>query len=114
MPRTAAALPGRRRDFLRFIYYPAGFCRSSILGMVDIKKIKAELLQAFNGKAPQPDAVKQDDVLDSVLGEYFNAHSHMPKELTLEAILRCLRLTGSGRDIEPGQLQALLDKHRHP
>ena len=59
--------------------------------MVDIKKVKRELLRAFNTAELSPEHIAREEPLDTVLVQYFNRASHMPKELTFEAIVNILR-----------------------
>jgi hypothetical protein len=68
--------------------------------MVDIKKVKEALLKEFGGKAPPPEQVAKDETIDAVLHQYFNKLSHMPREITLDAITNSLRL---GKHEEKGE-----------
>jgi hypothetical protein len=77
--------------------------------MPDIRQIKKELLAAFNSAAPG--APGREDALDSALRLYFSEASHMPRPLTFEAILKCLKMDAGGQAPRRDDVQAMLDRH---
>ena len=78
--------------------------------MVDIKKVKEELLKTFNENDPAPETVAKDDPIDSILHQYFNKLSHMPKELTLDAITNTLKGGRQDREVTRKHVKSILDK----
>jgi hypothetical protein len=78
--------------------------------MVDIKKVKEELLKTFSDKDPAPETVAKDDPIDTILHQYFNKLSHMPKELTLDAITNTLKDGQKSKEITRKHVKSILDK----
>ncbi len=79
--------------------------------VVDIKKVKEELLKDFGDKEPGPETVAKEDPIDHILHQYFNRLSHMPKELTLDAITNSLRPGSQDKDAARKRVKAILDKY---
>ena len=78
--------------------------------MIDVKKVKAALLKAFNSAEPPPERVARYEPLDAILCQYFNKASHMPRELTLVAIVNLLRSDRSDGDISNKRVREILDQ----
>ena len=53
---------------------------------LDIKAIKSELLEVAAGEKPPADFVRQNDIMDMMIREYFNPASRAPQSMTLNAI----------------------------
>ncbi len=80
--------------------------------MPDIKKIKAEILTAAGGSAPPEAFVRQTDIMDMMLTEYFNASSRAPKSMTLNALVAAAGMCKDGaKELTADQLKAILDKY---
>jgi hypothetical protein len=79
--------------------------------MVDIKKVKKELLETFSEKDAAPETVAKDDPIDHILHQYFNKLSHMPKELTLDAITNSLKSGKQDKEITRKHVKSILDKY---
>lgn len=79
--------------------------------MVDIKKVKEDLLKTFNEKDPEPETVAKEDPIDTVLRQYFNKLSHMPKELTLDAITNSLKAQKQDKEVTRKHVKSILDKY---
>jgi hypothetical protein len=79
--------------------------------MVDIKKVKEELLKTFNDKDPEPETVAKEDPIDHILNQYFNKLSHMPKELTLDAITNSLKIGPQDKEAGRKRVKSILDKY---
>lgn len=79
--------------------------------MTDIKQIKKELLTAFNNAEPPAERIARDTPLDSALSQFFNKSSHMPKELTFEAVLNGLAAEKPEQPIDRTRVREILDRH---
>lgn len=79
--------------------------------MTDIKKIKKELLSAFSSAEPPAERVARDSSLDSALSQFFNKASHMPKELTFEAVMNCLVAEKTEKPVSRGAVKEILDRY---
>ena len=79
--------------------------------MVDIKKVKEELLKTFSNSEPAPETIAKDDPIDTILRQYFNKLSHMPKELTLDAITNSLKADAQDKEVTRKRVKAILDKY---
>jgi hypothetical protein len=79
--------------------------------MVDIKKVKEELLKTFSSSDPAPEVIAKDDPIDTILKQYFNKLSHMPKELTLDAITNSLKADAQDKEVTRKHVKAILDKY---
>ena len=79
--------------------------------MVDIKKVKEELLKTFSSNEPAPEIIAKDDPIDTILKQYFNKLSHMPKELTLDAITNSLKAEAKDKEVTRKHVKAILDKY---
>ena len=78
--------------------------------MIDIKKVKAALLQAFNSAELPLERIARADTLDDILIQYFNRASHMPRELTFEAIMHVLKSDKTDKDVLPKRVKEILDQ----
>lgn len=78
--------------------------------MVDIKKVKEELLKTFSDEHPAPETVAKEDPIDHILHQYFNKLSHMPKELTLDAITNTLKDGKPSKEVTRKHVKSILDK----
>lgn len=78
--------------------------------MVDIQKVKRALLKAFNLAEQPPARTSRADALDDILVQYFNKASHMPKELTLEAIVHLLKDVKPGADVSHHRVREIMDE----
>ena len=79
--------------------------------MVDIKKIKKELLAAFSNAEPPQERIVRDTPLDSALSQFFNKASHMPKELTFEAVINSLAAEKTEKPVDRKQVREILDRY---
>jgi hypothetical protein len=84
---------------------------------VNIKAIKAELLEAAAGEKPPASFVNSEGILDMFLKDYFNPASRAPKDLALNAIAASVSVAKAGRDGNPleftdKQVKAILDKYK--
>ena len=80
--------------------------------MIDIKKIKKELLDTFNSAGAAPGAVTKEDALGSVLRMYFAAASHMPRPLIFEAVMNSLKVEKHDRELSRPKVKEILTKYR--
>ena len=82
--------------------------------MVDIKKAKAEILEAAGKSKPPADFVAQEDIMDMMLKAYFNPASRAPKEMTLGAIVAAAQMAKGPElsDITETQVMAILNKYQ--
>lgn len=83
---------------------------------VDIKAAKAELLEAAGGSKPPEAFVRQEDIMDMMLKEYFNPASRMPKAMTLNAITAGASIAkadanGNPVQISEARVKSILDKY---
>jgi hypothetical protein len=79
--------------------------------MVDIKKIKQELLAAFSNAEPPQERIVKNTPLDAALSQFFNKASHLPKELTFEAIVNSLAAEKTEKAVDRKQVRDILDKY---
>ena len=79
--------------------------------MTDIKKIKKELLDAFNSAGAAPAAVNDEGALDSVLRLYFCKASHMPRQLTFLAVMNSLKIEKHDRQLSPQAALKILNRY---
>ncbi|MDI1227295.1 MAG: hypothetical protein PSY14_06390 [bacterium] len=84
---------------------------------LDIKAIKSELLEVAAGEKPPADFVRQNDIMDMMIREYFNPASRAPQSLTLNAIAAGASISKAGPDGNPlefteKQAKAILDKYK--
>ena len=79
--------------------------------MVDIKKVKEELLKTFSDTHPAPETVAKDELIDTILHQYFNKLSHMPRELTLDAITNSLKAGKQDKEVTRKNVKSILDKY---
>lgn len=78
--------------------------------MADIKKVKQELLEAFNSNAVLPDTIARNDLIDNLLSQYFAKQSHMPKEIRLEALVNGLK-SSADKEVKREAVKAILDRY---
>jgi hypothetical protein len=84
---------------------------------VDIKAAKAELLEAAGGSKPPESFVRQEDIMDMMLKEYFNPASRVPQSMTLNAIVAGASIAKADADGNPMQIsearvKSILDKYK--
>lgn len=79
--------------------------------MTDIKQVKKELLDAINSRGAALENVAREDALDSVLSLYFAAASHMPRQLTFEAVMNSLVIADHDRKPSRSRAQEILRRH---
>jgi hypothetical protein len=79
--------------------------------MTDIKQVKQELLSTFNNVEPAPDRVAANSPLDLALAQYFNKASHLPREMTFEAVLNGLAAEKPEKPVDRKQVRDILDRH---
>lgn len=77
----------------------------------NIKSIKAEIMRAVTGEEPLRKNVEKDDMIDSMLSDYFSRLSRMPRELTLEALTNGLLQSGKNREESKLRIKQVLDKY---
>ena len=79
---------------------------------VDIKAVKAEILEATLEKKPPASVVADNDLMDSMLKEYFNPASSTPREYAVTAITAGASIAAQGADISEKKVQSILDKYK--
>ncbi|MCC7037423.1 MAG: hypothetical protein IT560_08980 [Alphaproteobacteria bacterium] len=84
---------------------------------VDIKAAKAELLEAAGGSKPPEAFVRQNDIMDMMLTEYFNPASRVPQSMTLNAIVAGASISKADADGNPmpfneARAKTILDKYK--
>lgn len=77
-----------------------------------IKAAKAEIFRTAAKSEPPQSFVQQNDIMDMMLGEYFNPASRVPTEMTLQAITAGGQMCKAGADITQEQVTAILQKHK--
>lgn len=82
--------------------------------MIDLKKIKIELLEAFNQNGVPHAVIARQNALDSVLGLYFAAASHVPRPLAFEAVVNSLAIEQHDEPLSRQKIQAVLNKYQPP
>ena len=79
---------------------------------VDIKAVKAEILEATLDKKPPASVVADNDLMDQMLKEYFNPASNTPREYAVTAITAGASIAAQGADISEKKVQSILDKYK--
>lgn len=79
--------------------------------MVDIKAIKAEILETAGRSKPPQSFVDQNDMFDMGIREYFNPASRAPQAMTLNMLQCAASMCKGGADITEAEIKAILDRH---
>lgn len=79
---------------------------------VDIKAVKAEILEATLEKKPPASVVADDDMMDMMLKEYFNPASSTPRDYAVTAITAGASIAAQGADISEKTVKSILDQYK--